>query len=205
MNCDRIAPFYGWIERAAFGRRLESHRLYFMAAAQTRTRALVLGDGDGRFTAAMAEAYPALAIDSIDISGGMLAQARRRVPERVHLMQRDILRSELPEAGYDIVFTHFFLDCFDGGELAKLIPKIADALSRDAVWVISDFKRAPGGWRKLYTSAWLTVMYRFFGVATGLKTTKLAPYEALLGAAGFRLRSDRVSRDGLIASEWWER
>ncbi len=192
MNCDRIAPFYRTFETLAFGTRLQRHRLAFLDTAANKHRALILGDGDGRFTRALATTHPTLPIDSIDLSHGKLVHA-------------DALPFPFPSATYDILFTHFFLDCFNPEELTSLIPRISQSLCPKATWIITDFQQAPGGWRSLYTRAWLNTMYTFFHIATGLKTRRLASYTGSLHAAQFTLQQQRISRDGLITSQHWQR
>lgn len=207
MNCDRIAPFYEGVEKAVFGGRLQRHRTIFLAAAEGKRHALVLGDGDGRFSAVLARTYPKLHIDCVEISAGMLAQARRRLAceSHVKLIQADAFEVRLPEAHYDVIFTHFFLDCFDTESVAALLRRFSLALASRAVWVVTDFREIKNGWRRAYTRAWLTVMYLFFRYTTGLKTQALPEYESELARAGFSRRKERVSMAGLIASEWWQR
>src|ERR1700712_1506022 len=138
MNCNRLAPFYECIEKAAFGGRLQRHRTAFLAAAEDKRHALVLGDGDGRFTQVLTRTYPELRIDSVEISAGMLAQARKRLTSDSHitLIEADAFEIRLPEAYYDIVFTHFFLDCFNTEQVAALLRRVSLALTPRAVWVI---------------------------------------------------------------------
>ena len=207
MNCDRIAPFYEWIEKAAFGGKLQGHRLTFLRAAEGKQRVLVLGDGDGRFTQALAMTYPELAIDSVELSTGMVREARKRLTQNsyVRVIQGDVLNFDFRAARYDVVYTHFFLDCFNTKTARSLIGRLSTALPAEACWVISDFRVTNQGWRKLYTKAWLAAMYAFFRYATGLKTKRLPEYESAMEAAGFRKCQERVSTSGLIASEWWQR
>jgi len=207
MNCDHIAPFYRTFETLAFGSRLQCHRLAFLDTAANKHRALVLGDGDGRFTRAFATTYPKLPIDSIDLSAGMLVQARKRMVHNpnVNLIHADALKFPLPIGEYDILFTHFFLDCFNRQDLTALIPLISQSLCPRATWIITDFHQAQQGWRKLYTRAWLKMMYTFFYLATGLKTRQLANYVEDVSAARFTLQQQRMSADGLIKSQHWQR
>ena len=172
MNCDSIAPFYDLFERVAFGGRLQRHRVAFLSAAAGKSRALIVGDGDGRFTQALASSYPDLEIDSLEMSTGMLAVARQRLTAltRVHLTQGDALEYPFLQTTYDIVFTHFFLDCFDNRQVSDLVTRLSGALKRDSLWIISEFRQAPRGWRKVFTQAWLNIMYFFFRHATGLET-----------------------------------
>jgi ubiquinone/menaquinone biosynthesis C-methylase UbiE len=205
MNCDRIAPFYRFFEMAAFGTRLQKQRLTFQTAAQGKQRALILGDGDGRFTQALALSYPNLEIDSIELSTAMLVQACRRVPRHVRLIQADIFQFPLAPEAYDVVFTHFFLDCFQETQLLHLVTRISEALTPNAVWVISEFHQAEAGWRKLYTGAWLRTMYLFFKWATAIQTQSLPLHNPILQEAGFHLLNQKLSWDGLRVAQLWQR
>lgn len=205
MNCDRIAPFYRSLETIAFGPRLQKHRTMYLSAAAHATRVLVLGDGDGRFTQALIHAYPHLEVDSIDVSAGMLAQAGKRLDSpNVHLIQADVLHHPLANAHYDIVYSHFFLDCFDTRTAAHLVTTVSHSLRPHATWIISDFRQLDKGWRKLITRACLQTMYFFFLLATGLKTHQLPDHASALQANGFKLTKECVSLAGFIASEWWQ-
>jgi ubiquinone/menaquinone biosynthesis C-methylase UbiE len=207
MNCDRIAPVYELFEKAAFGGKLQRHRVTYLEAAKGGRFVLVLGDGDGRFTEALATAYPELEIDSIEMSAGMVSEARGRLGSKsgVRVIRDDALRVCLRQAHYDTVFTHFFLDCFEADDVSELVRRVSEAIRPGAVWVVSDFREAESGWRKLYTRAWLEIMYRFFRCATGLKTRRLPEYGAAFARAGFVKRGEQVSMGGLIASELWQR
>ena len=205
MNCDWIAPYYELFERAAFGGRLQRHRVAYLDAAADKRKALVLGDGDGRFTQELARAYPELYIDCVEMSAGMVREARKRVGLRVNLIQRDVFDLALTPEAYDVVFTHFFLDCFDVNQLASLMARVSRGLTRDAVWIVSDFRNAERGWRKLFTGIWLKTMYLFFRLTTGLQISGLPGHGAALESAGFHLCKEQVSLLGLVASEWWQR
>ena len=51
MSFDRLAPFYRTLEVLTFGRALWICRTRLLGDFLAVRRALVLGDGDGRFTA----------------------------------------------------------------------------------------------------------------------------------------------------------
>ena len=117
MNCDRIARCYRWLEYAGFGRALEHRRNAFLAYVADARRVLVLGDGDGRALAALLRAAPHARIDYVDLSARMLELARGRAGDLRVVYRRDDARTTpLPAAEYDLIVTHFFLDCFDEAE-----------------------------------------------------------------------------------------
>ena len=89
MNCDPIAPHYWWIERLGMGRTLERRRRCFLPEVERARRALVLGDGDGRFLRALLRSNSTVRADYVDLSGRMLDLARQKAgAERVDYQAR---------------------------------------------------------------------------------------------------------------------
>jgi len=170
-----------------------------MKEASGATRALILGDGDGRFLARFAARSEA-SIDCIDSSARMLELARARAGEsRVRYSCGDALTLSFAPAEYDLIATHFFLDCFDERDLERLIERVAGAAQSDALWLISEFRQPR------WATPLLKGLYLFFRVTTGLKTTRLIDHRPLLAKHGFRLKREETSRFGLLASELWLR
>jgi len=200
MNCDLIAPHYWWIERLGMGRMLERRRRWFLPELTRARRALVLGDGDGRFLRELLRQNPAVHADYVDLSSRMLELARDKSGgERVNYYRADARTLEFPREEYDLIATHFFFDCFDASELDTLIGRISAAAKPGARWVVSEF-RVPSLAARLAVRA----LYLFFRITTGLKTSRLTDHRPILETHGFQLESARPSRGGLVVSELWE-
>ncbi len=195
MNCDRIARCYRWFEYLGFGRALERRREAFLPDVSTAHRALVLGDGDGRALAALLAAAPDAKIDYVDVSACMLQLARQRAGStRVTYRKDDALTTPLPSAEYDLIVTHFFLDCFDEEDQSRLVARIACAATPQARWLVSEFRK-PG--------LLVSLLYLFFRAATGLETRQLVDHHPLFQHHGFRLQRNESAWRGLLASELW--
>jgi ubiquinone/menaquinone biosynthesis C-methylase UbiE len=211
VNCDPIARWYRWLEYLGFGGALERRRCAFLAEVSNARRILALGDGDGRFLARLVERMnPETEIDYIDLSRRMLELARRRIEASGHahpvtFLQADALAVALPSAEYDLIVTHFFLDCFNETEASKLVHRVSHATFPHARWLISEFRQPEGGWRSAWAWLWLRVLYLFFRVTTGLKTRRLINHHPLLMQAGFRLSRTETARCGSLVSELWAR
>jgi ubiquinone/menaquinone biosynthesis C-methylase UbiE len=206
VNCDRIARWYRWLEYFGFGRELERRRFQFLADLGDARRVLVLGEGDGRFLAQLAAQNPDAVIDCVDVSARMLASARRRVgSSRVNFRLADVRLTPLARSEYDLIVTHFLLDCFEESDLRAVAERVAEAAQPDARWVISEFRQPAHGWRAAWARLWLGLLYWFFRVTTGLETRRLADYHPILEGLGFRLERERISRFGLLTSELWQR
>ena len=172
----------------------------------------MLGDGDGRFLAKFVAPRktpakhrentvrtPCLAADYVDRSARMLELARRRAgTDCVTYHLADALTFPLPAAHYDLIVTHFFLDCLSEDEAKPLIDKISASAKPNARWLISEF-REPSAW----ALAIVQILYLFFRITTGLRTRRLIDHHPLLTRAGFVLEKEETERFGLLASELW--
>jgi SAM-dependent methyltransferase len=208
LNCDRIAGAYRWLEYLAFGHELERRRFRFLPDVASAHRALILGDGDGRFLARFAAASNA-SIDYVDLSARMLELARREVGRegdkrgagtaRIAYRHADALTVPLAPAEYDLIVTHFFLDCLNERDLEHLVERAAHAAQPGALWLISEFRQPR------WATPLLSLLYLFFRATTGLATSRLTDHRPLLVKQGFRLKREETSRLGLLASELWVR
>ena len=125
----------------------------------------------------------------------MLELARARAGAgHVNYRCEDARAAPLPIAEYDLIVTHFFLDCFDEPELEPLIARLANAASPQARWLISEFRG--NGWL-------VRALYVFFRLTTGLRTRRLADHRPLLKRFGFRLVRHEDAWRGLLSSELW--
>jgi SAM-dependent methyltransferase len=207
-NFDRIARPYRWLEYLSFGSLLERCRYYRLPELMKARRALVLGDGDGRFLARLLKENHDLEADVVDLSPVMLRLLSQRIAEagasgRVTLFQTDALRF-VPAGVYDLVVSHFFLDCFDNEELRELVTRIRPHLAREAVWVLSEFA-IPSNLAFLPAQIIVGGLYLAFGVLTGLRVRRLPDYASVLNSAGLALREKRGWLWGLLVSEVWGR
>jgi hypothetical protein len=124
---------------------------------------------------------------------------------RVEFQQCDALSWEPPSAEFDLVATHFFLDCFRRDELERLVASIGQCAAPDARWLLTDFRLPPSGWQRWRAHAVLALMYAFFRVVTGLSASRLAPADDLMEAAGFRRKQQQLANFGFVRAELWTR
>jgi len=203
MDCDPIARWYRWLEYIGFGRALERRRNAFLNDVSDARRVLLLGEGDGRFLARLVPAIfrrPGAAIDYLDLRNRMREIARTRAGQQVHYVQGNALTIPLRDAEYDLIVTHFFLDCFNQSNAEALVSKIAAASKPDARWLISEFRD-----RNRWTHLTIAALYLFFRITTGLETRRLIDHHPLLRQNGFMLEKSESARAGLLVSELWQK
>jgi ubiquinone/menaquinone biosynthesis C-methylase UbiE len=209
---DRIARPYHWLEYLTLGKALERCRNHHLPQLLDRRHALVLGDGDGRFLAQLLKQNPNLRADAVDTSATMLQLLRQRseatahnVTSRLRTHQANALTFPLQdaEASYDLIVTHFFLDCLTQPELNTLITRIAPTLTPGALWLISDF-RIPNGVMRLPARALIRSLYLAFRILTGLRSTHLPDHATPLAQAGLTRIAQQHSLAGLLTTELWQ-
>lgn len=202
MSFDFVAPFYRRLETLVFGQQLQVARCAFVRQISGAQRALVVGDGDGRFLAELVQAQPELEVDYLDASARMLELARARVgSERVRFLHADLLEAAQPAARYDLVATHFFLDCFAEPALREVVEKLSAAATDDAIWLVADFRET----RRWFGRLMLAAMHLFFRALAGIEARRLVDYQPFLRAAGFCLTSETISPNELVRSQRWAR
>jgi SAM-dependent methyltransferase len=207
-NFDGLAAVYRWMEYASFGPWLWRCRCAFLAEMVTCRRALVLGDGDGRFAARLLETNPGIEVDAVDASAAMLRALEGRAGAhgaRLYTECADARAWRARGADYDLVATHFFLDCLTTEEVRALAATIRGVTSDGARWVISEFAVPQGWFGRLVARPMVATLYAAFGLMTGLRVRRLPDYGAALESVGFVLEKKRAWLGGLLVSEVWRR
>ncbi len=211
MSFDRLAPAYRAMELVLAGGKLQRCRLAWLDAVVNCRNALLVGEGNGLFLAACAARLPRARFTCLDASPTMLRLARARWlasggdADRAEF-QHGFLPGCQPERhGFDLIVTHFFLDCFPADELARVIATLTSGAASGARWLVADFREADGTLSRLRSRAILGLMYRFFRVATRLPAERLTAPDPLLASHGWQLRGRQVSEWGLLHSDLWEK
>lgn len=207
LNFDRLASLYRWMEWFSFGPYLWRARCAFLPEMSGARRALVLGDGDGRFTAALLRGNRRVRVDAVDVSEAMLRSLRRRAGAeagRVRTEMRDVREwGQEGEAGYDLVVTHFLLDCLTTEDVRGLGERVRAKLAPGASWMVSEFAVPRGAFGRLVAGPVVAALYWAFGLLTGLEVRRLPDWRGALGDAGFVRVEERRRLRGLLVSEMW--
>ena len=170
-----------------------------------------MGEGNGTFLVECRRKLAQASVTCVDASSRMLALARDRLQtaglnaHEVEFIRADALTWNPPKGRFDLLVTHFFLDCFRPEQLRHLIQSLADAGSSDASWLLADFQVPPAGFQRYRALLIHVLMYWFFRVTTRLPAKKLSVPDALLKECGFNLQSRMLSDWDLLRSDRWER
>lgn len=212
MSFDALAPWYRTLEWVAFGDDLQRCRVACLGEVAAPKRALIVGEGNGRFLSELLRLHPEIEVDCVDASRRMLRLAQTRVENklgnrgmRVRFLHRDIMSWSPPEHHYDLLVTHFVLDCFPEAQLTGIIGKLARAATNDANWLLADFHVPHDGMARLRARVWLAAMYLFFRVTARIRASELIDPTSCLRAHGFVLARQHFFRCRILKSELWRR
>jgi SAM-dependent methyltransferase len=208
-NFDRLARIYRWLEWLTFGPWLWKCRCAFLAQLRDADprRALVIGDGDGRFTARLLADNRSIRVEAVDASQAMLAQLERnaqRDASRIRMHCADARIWNPVSAGYDLIVTHFFLDCLTSGEVADLAIRLRRFVAPEASWIISEFAVPQNQFGRIVAKPLIAGLYLAFQILTGSNVRRLPDHRRALSEAGFTRVCERQSLCGLLVSELWK-
>jgi ubiquinone/menaquinone biosynthesis C-methylase UbiE len=209
VSFDTIAPYYRGLETAAFGNALQRARTRFIDKVDRPKRALLIGEGNGRFLCELLRVHPDIRVDCVDASQRMLQISKERVRRRfpgclpgIQFLHADIL-TWLPQHTYDLLVTHFLLDCFGPGEVKMVVEKIARGASAGAIWLLADFTIPSGNVARLNAKIWLGAMYAFFRMVANLEASSLIDPSPYLRENGFVYAERTQFYAGMVKSELW--
>ena len=147
---DRLSGWYDFLAAGSEGPHVEAG--IRMLDIQEGERVLEIGSGTGRGLVGLARAAgESGGVYGLDISGGMLGEARRRLAEadvddEVALMMGDGARLPLATGSFDAVFMSFTLELFDTPRLTEVLGACRRVLRRDGrLCVVSMAKGGRGG------------------------------------------------------------
>lgn len=211
MSFDRLARSYQLLETIAFGNALQRARAYWIDKIPAPKRVLIVGEGNGRFLCQLLRSHPKIEIDCVDISQRMLELARTRVlktcaqsQERVRFLHQDILTWSPPDS-YDLIVTHFFLDCFPREEVEQIVQKLARSAMPRAIWLITDFTIPLQRFARMHAKLLLQGMYCFFQITARITASKLVDPAPYLRARGFHCMSFALLRAGMLKADLYRR
>lgn len=209
MQFDRIAPYYHWMELLFASGVMQRCRTAHLDRTKDCRHALLAGEGHGRFLEALLRVNPRIHVTCVEGSARMIEYARRRLIRRgvdlsrVTFQRANLLDCELPAARFDLIVTHFFLDCLKPEQISQAVRSMARSSTPDAIWLLADFRVPETGWRRWRAIGILASLYLFFRFSANLSARWLTPPDNFLRESGFELQRRKLANWGLAHSDLW--
>jgi SAM-dependent methyltransferase len=178
-----IAPFYDGLAKIAFGSHLKNAKNKYLQLINPEDKVLIIGGGTGDVLKSIIKNNPEQCVTYIEASSKMLAYAQNKIipynPGKVEFIHDNIISSE-KYRNYNVIITNFFLDLFNDSELDSTGNVLYDCLSKEGIWIFTDFRSSKGN--PVWQVPMISLMYLFFGLVAGLKTRKLANFNAFFNS-----------------------
>jgi hypothetical protein len=125
--------------------------------------------------------------------------------KRACFFQCDALKFQpLLNTHYDLIVSHFFLDCLTNEEIERLLRRLAPHLTTGASWLVSEFA-VPDRYPSRFAGyALVRSLYFAFRWLTGLRVQKLPDYSLVLRRSGFARVRLSTYLGGILRSELWQ-
>jgi len=210
-NFDGVASSYLFLETITFGNQLQKCRTSMISHLTNSKRALVLGEGNGRFLEAFCKANPLAEILVIDESPRMLDLAKRRIANANPPINNQIefrcanVFEILPLSGtFDLIVCNFFLDCFTSSEIGHLMGLFRQMLFGEGLLVVGDFRKPNSIFGKIIGLFILKFMHIFFKKTAGISATELTDLHAILLERSFQKAVEKKLFFGFLNSSIWK-
>ena len=209
MTFNRVANSYQWMEKIVFLNDLEKVRNFHVSLVRDAESILLLGDGDGRFLEKISEIGTDAQILSVDSSSEMI----RLSQSKIHNTRLDVRHvcQDLQDFEFtknfkpDLIFAHFFLDCFTENEVFLIVNRLSKSCPKSTKLVISDFfLPGKGSVSGIYRSILTYIMIRFFRLFCRISAKKLPNIPKIMRSTGWTCTSHKSLKDGFINSWVWE-
>ncbi len=208
MSFDSLAPLYRALESVVFGNALQRARTAFISELGDCRRALLVGEGNGRFLSELVAINRDVRVTCVEQSAAMIQLARQRIYDQQQIARIDFIEADIhglelsPE--FDLIVTNFFLDCFDETELPLVIERLGKCAATDAKWLITEFAIPRRGFVGIWSRALVSTMYLFFRAVTRISASSLPEYKSVLELHGFRIADARSFVFGVVRAELFE-
>jgi ubiquinone/menaquinone biosynthesis C-methylase UbiE len=193
---DGIAKWYDRLAKLMFGDALIKSQLLFLNELPEEGNLLIIGGGTGWILKEVVTLRPQLKIDYVEASTKMIALSKAKNESSTEVQFIIGTEADIPETIYDAIITNFFLDVFKEGRLKAIMHHLKGKLSKDGVWLCTDFKKT-GKWQQRFL---LKLMHLFFGLVSNLDANELIDFEIEFIKLSLSCSKKQISYNGMILS-----
>jgi tRNA (cmo5U34)-methyltransferase len=200
---DRVAGCYPWLEARVFGRKLEQIRSQYLNCVTQRENVLIVGEGNGRFCAALVYQKVSGSVTIVDSSARMLAAVRSRIGDRGRNLEIRFIHADVrewqPDRVFDCLVTQFFFDLFKPSTQEAILGRLTAACTGGAGWLDTDFTADPTG---VQTRILYELQYIFFKWSCGIEASSLSDVGACTSARLWQVQHQTFGSGRLVQACW---
>lgn len=201
---DLVAPLYPTLERLVFGVHLDDARRAFIDDVLKADRALLVGEGNGRFLKSVLTRKLVGCLKVVEKSKAMIRLTKSRIGGTgkvpLELIEADFLRCRLGRE-FDCVVTHFFLDLFNPPTQLAIIKKIGEITTEKGTWINVDFTPP----RTMAGRALMWLQYTFFRIVSRVEARRCFDESAMATQNGWIVVANRRFLDGFVVAKRYKK
>ena len=194
-----LAPIYDLLGSVVFMGALHKSQVELIQHIPNSEKVLILGGGTGKFLVDLLKANSFKSVTYVDVSPGMISKAKKKLKRLDTGTEVNFIcggLEDIPVEKYDLICTHYFLDCFEEGALSSVMLHLKSYMKADGKWHFSDFylDETSSFLRKRFVS----FLYWFFRISCGLKVRSLADFTKAFKEINFKLEREKYFKKGLL-------
>lgn len=197
-----LAPIYDGVVFLFFGKafsRLQQQLFCDLASAE---KCLIIGGGSGEVLENAILQNLASQYYYAELSDGMIEKTKTRISRLNHSSSIEFSNdwTSWNKESFDFIILPFVLDCYSETELHSLISTLVSCLSPKGKILFIDFNQeADFGYEAHFAKAgFITLLYAFFNIATGISAKKLPAFNQLFVAHGLITEKRILIKKGWI-------
>lgn len=192
VDFSNLSSIYDLLGSCAFFGALHRSQTHFLKDLKPASHALIVGGGTGRFLVDLLKSGKVEHLTYVDISPGMISRAKKKVSSlgfehKVEFICGGI--DSIPQKKYELICTHYFLDCFEGEALCGLISSLKGLLHEDGTWHFSDFYQDES--TSFFKRKFIGFLYWFFRLFCGLQVRNLGDFRKLFKEEGLECEGEK--------------
>ncbi|MDN5212680.1 class I SAM-dependent methyltransferase [Fulvivirgaceae bacterium BMA12] len=205
---NKLAPYYDFLARMVFGKRLLRAKLHFLHLLPEHAKICIIGGGTGHVLQQLLKNNPHTQIIYLEKSSKMIALARQKLNQnmltQVRFVEGDV-SNLAEEEKYDVIITNFFLDQFSERRLTILMKSLNSRLQAGGLWLFTDFvltKRSKNYW---WQFPLVKFMFAFFKLTVNIESNKLLEFNLFFQALGLEINNEQYFLKKLLVTRIYKR
>ncbi|MDP4664145.1 MAG: class I SAM-dependent methyltransferase [Salibacteraceae bacterium] len=202
-----LAPIYDGVVFLFFGKAFSQLQQQLFSDLASAEKCLIVGGGSGEVLENAIAQNLASHYYYAELSDGMIEKTKNRISRLNHSSSIEFSNdwTSWKEQSFDVIILPFVLDCYAETELQPLLAKLVSCLSPKGKILFIDFNQeADFGYQAHFAKAgFITLLYAFFNIATGISAKKLPAFNQLFIAQGLIAERRILIKKGWIQAVCW--
>jgi ubiquinone/menaquinone biosynthesis C-methylase UbiE len=184
---DRLAPIYDIAVKLCFGNHISQLQRRLLMALPKSQKVLIIGGGSGEILKRLYQIQLVEQVHYVELSEIMCLKAASKLNDRERARTFFSTSLDPNQEAFDLIILPFVLDCYSEQEILHMLDRYRSILKTNGSVAFIDFNMEPGTAYEpsLLKQYFISALYIFFRITTGIPAKSLAPFQRLFHTAGY--------------------